>query len=371
MKLVVDFILITGILLNLVILTGLIRLKTKKLPQQILIVFWLFVLVNILHSYTALHNLRNINRVTFILEDGSRFVIAPLIYMYIKSIFLRQNNFLRGNLKHFIPFLLYFILYTIPRLINIYSESEVFSHIAFIHQSINMPLIKDVFVLGYCMISLQLFYKVKRNMKQHYSDIKEKDLSWLQIFLLSMTAVILVDLMITLSEIFFDYNVLWDDFITLTFLIIAMFYLGFNGLKQSTIYLPNFLGDTLSKYSSYSVLQPSESDALRSKIDNCLQQEAMYLDPDLTLRLLAESTAKSERQLSAFLNNEMQLSFYDLINSYRIEEAKKRLLSKAYDNHTIEGIGYSCGFKSRSSFFKLFKKNTGISPSAYKKSMQH
>jgi len=97
----------------------------------------------------------------------------------------------------------------------------------------------------------------------------------------------------------------------------------------------------------------------------------MYLDPDLTLRLLAESTAKSERQLSAFLNNEMQLSFYDLINSYRIEEAKKRLLSKAYDNHTIEGIGYSCGFKSRSSFFKLFKKNTGISPSAYKKSMQH
>ena len=65
----------------------------------------------------------------------------------------------------------------------------------------------------------------------------------------------------------------------------------------------------------------------------------------------------------------MHVSFYDLINSYRIVEAKKRLSSVDYEKYTIEGIGYSCGFNSRSSFFKIFKKETGISPYSYKKSI--
>jgi len=43
------------------------------------------------------------------------------------------------------------------------------------------------------------------------------------------------------------------------------------------------------------------------------------------------------------------------------------LLSNVYKKYTIEGVGYSCGFNSRSSFFKIFKNETGISPSAYKK----
>ena len=205
-------------------------------------------------------------------------------------------------------------------------------------------------------------------MKHNYSDIKEKDFSWLQIFILSMTAVILIDLMLTLSEIFFNYSSFRDGFITLIFLIIAMVILGYNGLKQSAIFLPYFLLEKQETNSNYDVSKFTESsDELKIKIKRVLEDHKMYLNPDLNLRLLAEKAHLSERQLSAFLNNEMQVSFYDLINSYRIIEAKKRLLSRDYDKFTMEGIGHSCGFKSRSSFFKIFKKETGVSPSAYKK----
>ena len=368
MKLIVDFILIIGILLNLIVLVGLIRLEEKKLPQKILIIFWIFILINIFHSYFALHNLRGFNRTTFIFEDGSRFILGPLIFIYFKSLFFEYKNFIKKNLVHFIPFLAYLMAYTIPRLINILSETTVFSHVSIIGQTINLALVKDLYVIGYCFLSLKLFYRVKSTMKYHYSNIKENDFSWLEKFLISSSILIMVDFIITLSEILFEYNVSWDGFITLVFLIISMGYLAYYGLRQSTIFLPYFLLEKKNKKRAFTELESSKStEALKSKIESVLKKEEIYLNPDLTLRILAEKNNISERKLSAFLNNIMQISFYDFINSYRILEAKRRLLSNEYKKYTIEGIGHSCGFKSRSSFFKTFKKETGISPSAYKK----
>ncbi|PCI31168.1 MAG: hypothetical protein COB60_12520 [Flavobacteriaceae bacterium] len=368
MKLILDFILIIGILLNLIVLVGLIRLEEKKLPQKILIILWLIILINILHSYSALHNLRYFNRTTFIFEDGSRFIGASLIFIYLKSLFFKHTNFIKKNFVHFIPFVLYLILFTLPRLVNILSEPDVFKHVSIIDQSLNLALVKDLYFLVYCFLSLKLFYSVKGNMKYHYSNINEKDFSWLEKFLISISLVIMVDFIITLLEIYFEYNVTWDGFITLIFLVISVAYLGYYGLKQSTIFLPYLLLEKQHKKRNNKVLKSTElSEVLKRKIEDVLKTEKNYLSPDLTLRMLAEKINLSERKLSSFLNNEMQISFYDFINSYRIIEAKRRLLSNAYEKYTIEGIGHSCGFNSRSSFFKVFKKETGISPTTYKK----
>ncbi|EZH75675.1 hypothetical protein ATO12_02480 [Aquimarina atlantica] len=162
MDLIVDFFLIVGIILNLFVLIGLIRLKQKKLSQKILILFWVFVLVNILHSYSALHNIRGLNRITFIFEDGSRFILAPLIYLYFKSLFFKHTDFVKKNLAHFIPFLVYFIIYTIPRFVNIFTEPDTFTHLYTIYKYVNLALVKDLFFIFYCVLSLKLFYRVKK-----------------------------------------------------------------------------------------------------------------------------------------------------------------------------------------------------------------
>ena len=147
-----------------------------------------------------------------------------------------------------------------------------------------------------------------------------------------------------------------------------MAYLGYNGLKQSTIFLPYLLLEKQDKKRNNKIAKSTESsEVLKRNIEDLLKTEKSYLNPDLTLRILAEKINLSERKLSSFLNHEMQVSFYDFINSYRIIEAQERLLSNEYEKYTIEGIGHSCGFNSRSSFFKIFKKEIGISPSEYKK----
>ena len=75
----------------------------------------------------------------------------------------------------------------------------------------------------------------------------------------------------------------------------------------------------------------------------------------------------SERKLSAFFKEVLDSNFYDAINAYRVEEAKHILKSEALKNHSITGIAHSCGFSSKSSFYRIFKKSTNLSPLAYVK----
>src|SRR5690606_21793320 len=107
--------------------------------------------------------------------------------------------------------------------------------------------------------------------------------------------------------------------------------------------------------------------ALKKKVTHAIEEEKLFLSPDLTLRILAEKIDLHERKLSGLINDEMKTTFYDLINYYRVEEAKKRLKSPMYDKYKVVAIGDSCGFNSKSSFYRVFKKETGLTPSQFKK----
>ena len=75
----------------------------------------------------------------------------------------------------------------------------------------------------------------------------------------------------------------------------------------------------------------------------------------------------SERKLSAFFKEVMDSNFYDTVNAFRVEEAKRILKSEALKNQSITGIALSCGFRSKSSFYRIFKKSTNLSPMDYVK----
>jgi len=97
-----------------------------------------------------------------------------------------------------------------------------------------------------------------------------------------------------------------------------------------------------------------------------LSKNKPFLEPDLTLNELAEQMQISSRQLSTLINIELGKSFFDLINGYRIEEAK-RILKESQDSKlTVLEVMYDVGFNSKSSFNTAFKKYTGTTPTAFK-----
>ena len=101
-----------------------------------------------------------------------------------------------------------------------------------------------------------------------------------------------------------------------------------------------------------------------------ITSDKLFLDSDLTLKKLSEKCNLNAYVLTSVLNNNLNKSFYNFVNEYRIEEVKSRLLNSEYDNYTLLAIGLDCGFSSKSTFNSIFKKFTGQTPNQFKNNAQ-
>ena len=96
-----------------------------------------------------------------------------------------------------------------------------------------------------------------------------------------------------------------------------------------------------------------------------VKDKKLYLNPNLTIKNVAKELDITQHTLSQILNNNFGKSFSLFINELRIEKAKELLTLQ--NQYTIEAIGYESGFNSKSTFFTVFKKITGYTPSEYQK----
>lgn len=93
-------------------------------------------------------------------------------------------------------------------------------------------------------------------------------------------------------------------------------------------------------------------------------QKELFLNPNLTLTEVAKEFRVSKHTLSQYLNETLNKSFSTYLNEFRVEKAKELLQTQK--NYTIETLGYESGFNSKSTFYAIFKKNTGLTPAQYR-----
>ncbi|WP_375238113.1 helix-turn-helix domain-containing protein [Aurantibacter sp.] len=106
---------------------------------------------------------------------------------------------------------------------------------------------------------------------------------------------------------------------------------------------------------------------LNNKLEKAILEDKVFLNPKLTVKLLATQIDSNEKYMSYLINKKYDKNFSNFINEHRIEFAKKILVDKDYNQYTIEAIGGLSGFNSKSGFNTFFKKYTGLTPSQYKK----
>jgi ligand-binding sensor domain-containing protein/AraC-like DNA-binding protein len=119
------------------------------------------------------------------------------------------------------------------------------------------------------------------------------------------------------------------------------------------------------KYKSSS-LHPDFVRQCVKKLNHLMEEEKLYRDEDISLPFLAEKLSITHHQLSQVLNDGIKQKFFDYINVYRLEEAKKIMTDPEGKNMKIQSIAYDVGFKTLTSFYKTFKKHTGMTPGRYK-----
>ena len=105
--------------------------------------------------------------------------------------------------------------------------------------------------------------------------------------------------------------------------------------------------------------------AWKQKIDTLIQEEKLYENPELSLSDVSKKLQTNASVISKAINQGFQLNFNDCINHYRVQAVKSRLAENAQQKQTLLGIAYDCGFNSKATFNRAFKKSTGLSPKDY------
>jgi adenylate cyclase len=118
-----------------------------------------------------------------------------------------------------------------------------------------------------------------------------------------------------------------------------------------------------------SLLDPADLPARKGRLEQLMLDEKPYLDPDLTLRALAEKVGLTPNQLSQLLNEGFDRNFAEFVNGYRLEAFKTRVADPAARQLTILGLAYESGFNSKTVFNTYFRKMTGQTPKGYWKTV--
>jgi AraC-like DNA-binding protein len=221
----------------------------------------------------------------------------------------------------------------------------------------------------YWLFSYRRLQQHQCNLEQVTASIQAIDLSWMKHFLVVVALVILV----WFNLAFFKFTPLYD--LTPLLYLISIYSLAYFSLRQKEIYAfaptqlrelePILTPAAPAGAEKQKRLSDSQMIYLKDKLERVMQGDKAFLDNELNLPLLAGKVGVSVHELSHLINEAYGENFYAFVNRYRVEEAKRLLLSEKYAHLTMLGIANQAGFNSKTTFNTAFKKSTGQSPSGF------
>jgi AraC-like DNA-binding protein len=159
--------------------------------------------------------------------------------------------------------------------------------------------------------------------------------------------------------------------VTLVLLLLFIFYFVnrviLKALRQPEIFAGIGQNET-ARYQGSS-LTAGQLEEYRQKLLTLLRTDKPFLNPQVSLSDLSEKLSISSKNLSQVINQTFGKNFFDFINSYRIQEVQHILNDSRDDKMTILEAMYEAGFNSKSSFNTAFKKETGQTPSEFRKNI--
>lgn len=133
---------------------------------------------------------------------------------------------------------------------------------------------------------------------------------------------------------------------------------------------PPVLGNLEAPEKKQALLDETTAAAFTEKLLAFVAQETPFLNPELSLRALAERIEVHPNQLSWLLNTQLQKNFNEFINHYRVAHFKALATDPANGHISLLGLAFESGFNSKTVFNTFFKKATGMTPSAFVKSLK-
>jgi AraC-like DNA-binding protein len=158
----------------------------------------------------------------------------------------------------------------------------------------------------------------------------------------------------------------WDKLINVG----LIYYLGIEGLTQTQPLRIHFVAQEDAPAQSGAVVRTEKTSEAelahyQARIIALMENDRLYLDPELSLAELANRLDTNVSVLSAVINRAFGKNFNDFVNEYRVRAVQQYLQNGSASHLSLLGIALECGFNSKSTFNRAFRKMTGVAPSEW------
>jgi AraC-like DNA-binding protein len=231
-----------------------------------------------------------------------------------------------------------------------------------------------ILMFGYFYYFIYTSYKTLKDYKdevlQVFSYRENVDLLWLRRLVMMFAGITVLVFPLGMVSYYYYHSMVFADYFFFVTLVIFIFFLGYWGYQQGHIF--NFKNDLepaeinvsdTSTINNTNVLRQYKKE--KALLEDIMKSKKPYTEPELTIYGLAQLINLPPHHLSKVINTEFHCNFFEFVNSYRVEEFRQKASSGEFKNLTILGIALECGFNSKSSFNRIFKEATGITPGEY------
>ncbi len=341
--------------------------KTKRWLSVLLFLFGstLFYYVcfwtNLVRYYIHLNNVL----------DGLPLLFGPVLLFYYQE--LTYKKVAKNWFAHLLPY----AIVTLFHLPIIFQNTQ--NKLLFYQNLQNDWLWKSFFLVSTIIVTVSLLgyaayflkkYVAEKAFLNQFSDKKElQKVGWERGLFLAFALYALLCLLY--------YILVWTNVLTLTTdyfvclgLVLCIYYIAFRGFSPPVFYQEN-IKQNEQYITTKQLIKEADIEYFKLKLRAALDERKLYLQKDLKMASLAENIGLSTHQLSYLINHEFEMPYADLINEYRINEAKRLLEDPEIRKEKLLRVAFDTGFSNKTSFINAFKKQTGFTPSEWRERVEN
>ncbi|MEM7039266.1 MAG: AraC family transcriptional regulator [Bacteroidota bacterium] len=319
------------------------------------------------------------------------FTVGPFLFLYVRTLAAAKPRLDFMDSLHVLPFVIFSVsAVTADSLV----DEDILVGNSFQLNRLVYSVSALISIGVYLALTQLLLKQHRKNLLDHFSYTSRRiSLNWLRAVVALFTVTIAVTVISALLNVVTGEQTNNPGFFLFLGFTCFAFAVTFFGIRQPAIFQrgsrdERFV-DSIQEYAeaernkteaaeaeeideapgkyARSSLTASDAARYRERLDAYMESEKPWLRRDLTIQDVSAELGIQQHHLTQTINEGLGKNFYTLVNEYRVNEVKDRLLDPQYAHLTVLAIAHDAGFNSKSSFNMTFKKYVGMTPSAYRR----
>ena len=312
--------------------------------------------------------------ILFFIPFQQLFLIGPVLYFYSQSLLNASFKISKKDYIHLVPAIVYMSYSLIVFITDVFIVDEPYFYADGRDKDFDLwyQIAGLVSMVFYLVLSLRFYINYKKIAFETVSFADSIMFKWLQRFFIAFLAILLLRLL------YFIINPEWGQFgrkfwyylcFSVLYYYIALS--GYSNTVKAMIPINPTIDEEVPEISIQNAKKKRieitipDTETWKQRLLELMLVEKLYENPSLTVSDIASQLETNTKFISSIVNSVFQMNFNDFINYYRVEAVKEQLKNNAQKTKTLLGIALECGFNSKATFNRAFKKHTSLSPKEF------